>query len=100
MHALPEVDASFGLEVAGRFLEARSEPGNEKVVAAYQCLEDESDRLFAALTQGRPDSGVRVVFTLCKSPYNSDSEMIAAVRETRLLEVVSCTTDCDRRIPS
>ena len=51
MHALPEVDASFGLEVAGRFLEARSEPGNEKVVAAYQCLEDESDRLFAALTQ-------------------------------------------------
>jgi hypothetical protein len=69
------------------------------VQAAYRALELQSDRAFAHLTQGDPLRSVRVVFTRCATPYESDQEMIAAVRSSRRLEVATCGIERDRLHP-
>ncbi len=93
------LDEGHALVVAGSFLDARSTPAAGRVEAAYRALEVESDQLFRTLTAGRPRHRIRVGFTDCLTPYDSDAEMIHAVRSTRVLEVVSSRTDHDRRHP-
>jgi hypothetical protein len=83
-----QLDETYAHQVAARFLDAASVPRDALTATAYRLLEVQTDRLFSGLT--RPDAAltVRVAFTRCRAPYASDGEMIAAVRATRVLEVV------------
>ena len=93
----PGVDAACVSLVSATFREAKSRPGDAMVTAAYSELQRQSDRLFSAFTG--PGGAVRVVFTPCRTPYQSDQELIGAVRSTRVLEVTSAAIDPDRRHP-
>jgi hypothetical protein len=93
----PGLDAACASQVSATFRDAKSQPGDAMVTAAYSELQRQSDRLFSALTG--PSGAVRVVFTPCAAPYRSDQELIGAVRSTRVLEVTSAVVDGDRRHP-
>ena len=84
-----------------RFLEVRNNETNATVRAAYDQLERQSDAIFARLTgPDRPSEGrVRVEFTRCESPYESDDELIGAVRTSGVLEITTCTRERQRRHP-
>jgi len=94
-----KVHPAVAREVAGSFLAARNSPHDPTVRAAYGQLMIQSDRAFAALTCRRQPTGIRVVFSRCRTPYASDREMIAAVRADRLLEVTTAAAELDRRHP-
>jgi hypothetical protein len=85
--------ARLGQDVAdpiGRwYLNATSTPNDPVVVAAYEHLQAETDRLFDALVRGHGSDEVRVIFTNCLEPYAGDAELIAAVRASRVLEVTT-----------
>jgi hypothetical protein len=94
--ALPDAVAA---EVGAAYLSARSIPRDVLVVAAYEHLQAETDRLFgAAIRRDAPDS-VRIVFTRCPEPYACDRELIAAVRATRVLEIPTAAIGCERIHP-
>jgi hypothetical protein len=62
------------------------------VVAAYANLQAETDRLFReCATRAHSDiaRSVRIVFTRSREPYDSDRELIAAVRTSRVLEITT-----------
>jgi hypothetical protein len=84
----PALDEGWSGQVAEWFISARSDPGDPVARAAYEALQRQSDRLFRRLTDDAAPH-VRVVFTRCRSPYESDEEMIAAVRRTGVLEVAT-----------
>jgi hypothetical protein len=86
-------------EVAAWFIAAGSDPADPRVAAAYQGLEQQSDRLFRVLTHGDSKLRWRIVFTRCPAPYEHDEEMIAAVRATGVLEVTTCAADRSRLHP-
>jgi hypothetical protein len=90
------LDEDWAREVAAWFTAARNDRRDPVVIAAYQALERQSDRLFRGLTQSGSAKCVRVVFTRCRAPYGHDEEMIGAVRATAVLEV---TTDPSRPHP-
>jgi hypothetical protein len=91
-----ELDEAIAREVAQAFLAAASHPDDPAVQTAYLALETETDAMFLDLTDGRAREPFQVVFTDCPTPYDSDAEMIQAVRDTRLLEVVANSSDRDR----
>jgi hypothetical protein len=82
------LDERWSRRVAECFMAARSDPLDPIARAAYAALERQSDRLFRRLTDDAAPR-LRVVFSRCRAPYESDEEMIAAVRGTRVLEVTS-----------
>jgi hypothetical protein len=86
-------------EVAASFRAAPSSSRDPKVLAAYRALEQQSDGAFEALTRDAPERGVRVVFTRCERPYDSDREMVGAARAEVLLEVTTAATELDRCHP-
>jgi hypothetical protein len=94
-----QLDETYAHQVAARFLDPPSMPQDRFIVTAYRLLEVHSDRLFQGLTRPHAARTVRVVFTRCRAPYASDVEMIAAVRATRVLEVVTARVDRDRQRP-
>jgi hypothetical protein len=94
------LDEEWAREVAAWFVTAPNHRDHPIVVAAYAALERESDRLFRRLTQNGPAGHVRVVFSCCSSPYESDEEMIGAVRSTAVLEVTTVAADRHRRHPA
>jgi hypothetical protein len=94
-----KVDPELAHEVADAFLAGRDTRRDPMVCAAYGQLEQQSDRVFFAITRSRPFGGVRVSFSRCRMPYLSDREMIAAVRTERQLEVTSVATERDRCHP-
>jgi hypothetical protein len=87
----PMVDERQAHEVATAFLAAFSTPKDQLVLAAYDALARQSDRLFNRITRSRTRRHLQVEFTRCRVPYGSDDEMIAAVRTTLLLEVTTTT---------
>jgi hypothetical protein len=93
------LDQAFAHEVAARFLDVRSTPHDPVVAAAYELLEAQTDRLFVMLTRPSAAAPFRVVFSAGRVPYESDVEMIAAVRATRVLEIASVADDRDRQHP-
>src|SRR4051812_46425630 len=96
---LPQLDKSQAREVAGRFMEADSNPRDPLVRAAYKSLEVQSDQLLKRLIHSHPRTRVRVVYTRAEAPYTSDVEMINAVRAARVLEVMTVAADRDRPHP-
>jgi hypothetical protein len=85
------VDPDLAGEVAARFQTARNDHTNAIVRAAYDQLERQSVAIFTQLTN--PDrplfTGLRVEFTRCENPYNSDDELIGAVRTDGVLEITT-----------
>lgn len=78
-------------EIGAAYLTAENDPYDARVVAAYKRLQSETDRLFAAAVRcDRPDS-VRIGFTRCREPYESDRDLIASVRSLGVLEVVTAS---------
>jgi hypothetical protein len=43
--------------------------------------------------------GLRVAFTRCESPYDSDEELVSAARTHRVLEITTSARERDRRHP-
>lgn len=95
------VDPDLAREVAVRFQSARDNQINPTVRAAYDQLARQSDVIFARLTD--PDRrflrGLRVAFTRCESPYDSDEELVRSARTHRVLEITTSARERDRRHP-
>src|SRR5580693_5229791 len=72
------VDSDLAGEVAARFQAARNDHTNTRVRTAYDQLERQSDAIYSQLTD--PDRPfrrrLRVKFTRCESPYDSDEELV------------------------
>jgi len=94
------VDGNLAREVACTLIDARSNHCDETVRAAYEHLERQSDAIFVQLTRDPSLKGcVKVRFTRCERPYDSDAELVRAVRTVRVLEVTTSEKDRDRRHP-
>lgn len=95
------VDPDLAAEVAVRFQSAPNDQTNATIRAAYEQLERQSDLLFAHLTDpDRPrHRRLRVEFTQCDNPYDSDDELVGAVRTHGVLEITTSARDRDRRHP-
>ena len=85
------VDPKLAGEVAARFQAARDDHTNRVVRAGYNQLERQSDAIFTHLTDPdrSPHRGLRVEFTRCESPYDSDEELVGAVRTHGVLEITT-----------
>jgi hypothetical protein len=95
-----KVDGNLAREVASIMIGARSNQGDPTVRAAYEELQRQSDAIFLRLTRAPVAcGGVRVRFTRCEHPYDSDDELVRAVRTGGVLEVTTCAKDRDRRHP-
>jgi hypothetical protein len=81
------------------YLTARSAATEPLVLAAYDRLRVETDRLFEALTACQSSGRIRVAFTRCRQPYASDLEMIVAAREAGILEVTTAAASRERLHP-
>jgi hypothetical protein len=100
-----QLDATLGgrrssaIRVGEWYLHSRSAHRDAQVVGAYRQLQAETDRLFTLLTREACHWAVRVAFTRCAQPYESDAELISAVRATGTLEVTSAAVAGQRLHP-
>jgi len=83
-------------EIAECFIAARTR-ADSLVAVAYQQLEEQTDRQFAALTDPRDPYRITVAGTGQATPYRDADELIASVSATRTLEVT--TSPADRAHP-
>jgi hypothetical protein len=97
--AISVVDLSRAPAVGQWYVHARSAHRDAKVIAAYRQLQSETDRLFTLLTGGTHPWTARVAFTLCGRPYESDTELIRAVRANGTLEITSAAAAGERLHP-
>jgi hypothetical protein len=95
------IDATLEVaaEVGEFYLGARNSPASMPVVAAYEQLQAETDRLFDSIVRNDRQGAVRVVFTRCPEPYASDHELIAAVRAGAVLEITTAAVESGRLHP-
>ena len=93
------VAASTPTMVGEWYLHSRSAHRDAQVIEAYRQLQTETDQLFTLLTGGVCDKGIRVAFTRCAQPYESDEELIFAVRTDGTLEITSAATVGERLHP-
>jgi hypothetical protein len=95
-----KVDGNLAREVASVMICARSNQRDPKVRAAYEELQRQSDAIFVRLSRTPVRcGGVEVRFTRCEQPYDSDDELVRAVRTGGVLEVTTSAKDRDRRHP-
>src|SRR5271163_4465089 len=100
-----EVDAAFGIDPWGAvmvgewYLRSRSAHRDAQVIEAYRQLQVETDRLFTLLTRDACRWAVRVAFTRCAQPYESDEDLIFAVRAKGTLEITSAAAAGERLHP-
>jgi hypothetical protein len=97
--ATPQMDMSKAAAVGEWYLHSRSAHRNPKVIEAYRQLQSETDHLYAHLTNGACPWTARVVFTRCRRPYESDHELISAVRTSGTLEMTSAAAAGERLHP-
>jgi len=97
--AAPNFDPSTAATVGEWYLECRSAHRDAAVVEAYRRLEAEIDHLYSLITGDADHRGVRVAFTRCVRPYESDEELISAVRSEGTLEMTSAATVRERMHP-
>jgi hypothetical protein len=93
------VDPAIAREVAAALAEAPRISRSPMVAAAYDELSSQSDAFLATLTDRDGPYGVRVALTSSARPYDSDAELIQAVRRERVLEVTPAARDAGRRHP-
>jgi len=89
---LVHVDPDETQAVAECFVSARTRV-SPLVARAYEQLELQTDRQFAALTDPRGPYRITVVGTGDATPYRDAGELIASVLATRTLEVTSSAAD-------
>lgn len=94
--ALRRLRQSETRETAACFIAARTK-ADSLVTVAYQHLEKQTDRQFAALTDPQGPYRITVVGTGQATPYRDADELIASVFATRTLEVT--TSPADRAHP-
>jgi hypothetical protein len=80
------------------YLSSQSAHRDQGVIEAYRQLQVETDELFEVITHRAGLKGVRVMFTRCLQPYDSDQELIAAVRAQKTLEITSAVASGERRL--
>ena len=97
--ATPAVKPSTAVTVGEWYLDSRSAHRDAQVIEAYRRLQVETDQLFTFLTRGAFRSAVRVVFTRCVQPYESDDELIFATRANGTLEITSAAAAGERLHP-
>jgi hypothetical protein len=97
--ATPRVDMSKAAAVGEWYMQSRSAHRNPKVIEAYKQLQAETDHLYAHLTRDACPWTARVVFTRCRRPYESDNELISAVRANGTLEMTSAAAAGERLHP-
>jgi hypothetical protein len=97
--ARPQVDLSMAVTVGEWYLHSRSAHRNAEVIEAYRQLQQETDHLYTLFTRGACRRGARVVFTRCGQPYESDEELICAVRSNGTLEITSAAAVRERLHP-
>jgi len=85
--------------VASAFLDAPRRSHTATTSAAYAALGDQCSRWYARLTGGHARRPIRVVFTHCREPYASASELSESVRRDGVLELWPTRRDQDRRHP-
>ena len=81
------------------YLHSRSAHRNAKVIEAYRQLQVETDRLYMLFTRTVHQWATRVVFTRCGQPYETDEELICAVRANGTLEITSAVAVGERLHP-
>ncbi len=93
------VEALTAVMVGEWYLRSRSAHRESQVIEAYRQLQVETDQLFTLLTRDARHWAVRVVFTRCAQPYESDEELIFAVRASGTLELTSAAAAGERLHP-
>jgi hypothetical protein len=91
--------ASPGAAVGEWYLANRSAANDVRVIAAYEQLQMETDRLFGVLFLTDDPHSVRVAFTGCRQPYGCDQDLIAAVRAYGILEITTAAVASERLHP-
>jgi hypothetical protein len=97
--ATPQIDLSKAAMVGEWYMHSRSAHRTPSVIEAYKQLQSETDRLYTHLTGGTCPGSARVVFTRCRRPYESDKELISAVRANGTLEMTSAAAAGERLHP-
>jgi hypothetical protein len=97
--ATPQLDLSKAAAVGEWYVHSRSAHRNPMVIEAYEQLQSETDRLYTHLTGEACPGAARVVFTRCRRPYESDRELISAVRANGTLEMTSAAAAGERLHP-
>jgi hypothetical protein len=82
-------DLSMAAIVGDWYLQSRSAHRSAEVIEAYRQLQTEIDHLYTVITRDVRHSAVRIAFTGCAQPYESDKELIGAVRLEGTLEITS-----------
>lgn len=93
------VEPSTAIMVGEWYLRSRSAHRDARVVEAYRQLQVETDHLFVLLTRDACHRAIRVVFTRCAHPYESDQELIISARTNRTLEITSAAIAGERLHP-
>lgn len=93
------VDPPTPLTVGQWYLHSRNAHRDAEVIEAYRQLQAETDCLHTLFTGGACRWQVRVVFTRCGQPYESDEELIGAVRANGTLEITSAAAVGERLHP-
>lgn len=91
-------DPSTTAMVGDWYLGTPSAHREVEVIAAYRQLQNEIDHLYAVIMRDVRRK-VRIAFTGCTKPYESDKELIAAVRSEGTLEITSAATAQGRLHP-
>ena len=97
--ARPQVDLSMAAMVGDWYLHSRSAHRSAQVIEAYRQLQVETDRLYTLFTRDACPWATRVGFTRCGQPYESDEELICAVRANGTLEITSAVAAGERLHP-
>jgi hypothetical protein len=92
-------DPTPAIMVGEWYLQSRSAHRDARVIEAYRQLRAETDHLFTLVTQDDYHWAKRVVFTRCAKPYESDEELICAVRTHGTLEITSAAVAGERLHP-
>ena len=93
------VDPSTAVTVGEWYLHSPSAHREGEVIEAYRQLQAETDHLYTLFTGGTCRWRVRVAFTRCAQPYESDKELIRSVRAERTLEITSSAAVGERLHP-
>jgi hypothetical protein len=92
------VTPTIALRVGEWYLNSQSTHRNQQVIEAYCQLQAETDEIFDTITRHASPNAVQVRFTRCLQPYQSDEELIAAVRAQKILEITSVAASGERRL--
>jgi hypothetical protein len=94
-----DAGAATALMVGDWYLHSQSAHHDARVVEAYEQLQVETDRLFSLFCRNKGGATMRVVFTRCVKPYETDEELISAARTSRTLEITSAAVAGERIHP-